>query len=100
MLKGVDGRDKPGHDDGWVVANGRWYEAARDAVEALRRQSVVTEPRYGRAIPSRRTAATRDKASADGSDKDRPTCLSISLARVALWSSSQRPNAGGDSAGA
>jgi hypothetical protein len=29
---------------------------------------------------------------------DRPICLSIALARAALWSSSQRPNASGDSA--
>jgi hypothetical protein len=24
--KGVDGRDEPGHDGGWVIANGRWYQ--------------------------------------------------------------------------
>src|SRR5579859_8073534 len=32
--------------------------------------------------------------------RDRPMLRSIRLARLALWSSSQRPNAGGDSAGA
>jgi hypothetical protein len=35
-----------------------------------------------------------------GRDKDRPICRSITLACRALCSSSQRPNAAGDSAGA
>jgi hypothetical protein len=44
--------------------------------------------------------ATRGEGSAGGCEKDRPMLLNITLARSALWSSSQRPNAGGDSAGA
>src|ERR1700722_18960139 len=48
--------------------------------------------------PSRLVGETREDPAA-GCDKDRPMPLSIALARLALWSSSQRPNAGGDSAG-
>ena len=42
----------------------------------------------------------RDEDSAGGCASDRPMRLSITLARLALWSSSQRPNAAAGSAGA
>ena len=50
--------------------------------------------------PSRSAEGARREDSAGGSDSDRPMRLSIPLARLALCSSSQRPNAAGGSAGA
>ena len=43
---------------------------------------------------------TRAEDAAGDWDSDWPMRLSIALARLALWSSTQRPNALGDSAGA